>query len=446
MLKIIINQIKAHRNIFVWIADFLLIYSILTPVMLNLIREYVELASFVFKGIILLGPGLISVAIYLARYGVKSIQKNKLVILVACWLTVVLFLTSINNIEAIAIRDSINHFISDCLFGFLIGMLSKLSLSRSKRLFALWLPYIILFIIYAFYYKYNQKDLLLISNLLAANSARVGALFFFFFFCSFGYYQAAKGFLLRSILIFISCASIWGGFYGGSKSAFLVFLIMGILYFFFQIKVNHKNKYHLKIAYPGVIVLILIFSLLIFKPAKISIDNVKNPAKQIKAYIFENDHNSYKAINRLRIWNSALDQFKQNPILGAGYRATYHDEIADTDWNHPHNVFLQFLAETGLLGFGIFLLFLFLVIRKAIDNYRRIVDDEDKLTYIIYPISFVYFLLFACFHFAIHENYFLWYFAGMIVGFDSRPNSSEAVCKHKLDTDYADGHGLSLNL
>jgi len=259
------------------------------------------------------------------------------------------------------------------------------------------------------------------------NSARIGMLFFFFVFCAIGFYQAAKGLLLKSISAFIILTCILGGFYAGSKSAFIIFLVMSIAYYLFQIKAIPNSIRKLKLLYPVVIVLILLFSLVIFKPAKINIENIKNPVKQITDYLITNDYNSYKTVFRLRIWNSAIVQFKQNPIWGAGYRSTYYDEIADIDNSHPHNVFLQFLAETGLLGFGLFVLFLFLVFQKAIQNYGRIVDDEDRLTYIFYPISFVYFLLFACFHFAIHENYFFWYFAGIISGFNLNQSGTSSI-------------------
>jgi O-antigen ligase len=109
--------------------------------------------------------------------------------------------------------------------------------------------------------------------------------------------------------------------------------------------------------------------------------------------------------------------------LGVGYGSEYYNEIIKKKFSHPHSVIFQLLAETGLIGFGIFLLFTVFVLKKSIIDYKSLQNTEDKLTYLFYPLSFTFFLLFSCFHFAIHENYFLWYFAGMIVGFEPNENS-----------------------
>jgi O-antigen ligase len=61
--------------------------------------------------------------------------------------------------------------------------------------------------------------------------------------------------------------------------------------------------------------------------------------------------------------------FKEYPILGAGINAfepAYRGlgifldpEYYNGHLPHPHNIYLQFLAETGVIGFAILLVFLF---------------------------------------------------------------------------------------
>jgi O-antigen ligase len=144
---------------------------------------------------------------------------------------------------------------------------------------------------------------------------------------------------------------------------------------------------------------------------------------QIIAYIHNNEQESYKKIIRLPIWNNAITRFKENPFWGIGYGSEYYNEITNKKFIHPHSVFVQMLAETGLTGFGIFLLLIIFILKKAYVDYKGLQNKEEKLTYTFYPLSFTFFLLFSCFHFAIHENYFFWYFGGLIAGFDANGNT-----------------------
>lgn len=70
---------------------------------------------------------------------------------------------------------------------------------------------------------------------------------------------------------------------------------------------------------------------------------------------------------RWEIWGVALKVWQAHPLLGAGldaFEAGYHElGIAfdparfDESMPHPHNIYLQFLAETGLVGLAVFLTF-----------------------------------------------------------------------------------------
>jgi hypothetical protein len=130
-----------------------------------------------------------------------------------------------------------------------------------------------------------------------------------------------------------------------------------------------------------------------------------------------------KIISRFPIWKTAVEKFTNNPVWGAGLGSEYYNEIRNLNYRHPHSVFLQFLAETGIVGFGFYVVFITLILKKAISDYRRINNSADKLVYLFYPLSFVFFVLCSSFHFAIHENYFLWYFGGLIAGFDTGRNA-----------------------
>jgi len=67
---------------------------------------------------------------------------------------------------------------------------------------------------------------------------------------------------------------------------------------------------------------------------------------------------------RLLLWHSALEQFKLSPIWGTGgfsflyYGRFFRDPSVQNDPIHVHDDYLQLLADYGLVGMGLFLIFL----------------------------------------------------------------------------------------
>ena len=64
------------------------------------------------------------------------------------------------------------------------------------------------------------------------------------------------------------------------------------------------------------------------------------------------------------LYKTSFKMFDQNKFLGIGpkmYRKVSRDErykVGESSWNtHPHNTYIQLLAETGLAGFSIFMIF-----------------------------------------------------------------------------------------
>ena len=85
--------------------------------------------------------------------------------------------------------------------------------------------------------------------------------------------------------------------------------------------------------------------------------------------------------SRLALWGAAGAMFLQHPILGVGfgnYKFLMHDYIPGlTDDLDAHNLYLQWLAETGIVGFAVFFLIMGsftrigLRLRKAADPVYR---------------------------------------------------------------------------
>jgi hypothetical protein len=59
--------------------------------------------------------------------------------------------------------------------------------------------------------------------------------------------------------------------------------------------------------------------------------------------------NNWSDLHRSQLWDAALDDFKDNPIIGSGFRER-QVEGEDGVAGFAHNTFLELLAATGLLG------------------------------------------------------------------------------------------------
>ena len=100
-------------------------------------------------------------------------------------------------------------------------------------------------------------------------------------------------------------------------------------------------------------------------------------------------------------WVYAIDMFLDSPIFGKGWRAFKYNGIGTLNANDAHNIYLQLLAEVGLVGF---VLVLFFMIRALITTYKAIRENEvclflsDKSIYIL-KMSFAYQIFFILYGF-----------------------------------------------
>ena len=145
-----------------------------------------------------------------------------------------------------------------------------------------------------------------------------------------------------SILIFMS---------GGRASLFYLLLISIFLILFL-----HKYKF-IRI---GILVATLIcVSLLLHNNPKLQERYIKNPIQSMgfnssKIYIFTPSHDS--------LIKTSLNMFLDKPLIGHGpklFRFKCKDKNYATGIfpcaTHPHNFYIQLLAETGLIGFFLYL-------------------------------------------------------------------------------------------
>lgn len=151
----------------------------------------------------------------------------------------------------------------------------------------------------------------------------------------------------------------------GSRTAFFITVFMCVLIFFME----YKNK-KVSAVVLGII-FVLIFGLYFSKAGN--------------NRIFENIYNPFSITSfqsRLPIFNAAWECFKEKPLLGYGMTnyeecfSKHHEnmiqkyKIVEETAPNAHNLFLQFLSETGILGFLPVILFMIFSLINGFKGFR----------------------------------------------------------------------------
>ncbi|QQY80034.1 O-antigen ligase [Keratinibaculum paraultunense] len=83
---------------------------------------------------------------------------------------------------------------------------------------------------------------------------------------------------------------------------------------------------------------------------------------------------------RIRLWKITLEIIRDNWLIGVGFgyipfKATFETYIRTMPAYHSHNTYLQTMAEMGVLGLIVFIIFIFVLYKYAI---KRLMKTEDK--------------------------------------------------------------------
>jgi putative inorganic carbon (hco3(-)) transporter len=93
----------------------------------------------------------------------------------------------------------------------------------------------------------------------------------------------------------------------------------------------------------------------------------------------------FTAVSRLAIWGGAFTVFARAPILGTGFgnlRGLMGGllNLPDGWTGDAHNLYLELLAETGVIGFLVFGVLIILAIQTALRQLRRTENQFNKMT------------------------------------------------------------------
>lgn len=92
----------------------------------------------------------------------------------------------------------------------------------------------------------------------------------------------------------------------------------------------------------------------------------------------------FTAVSRLAIWGGAFSVFARSPLLGVGFgnlRGLMGGLLTlPNGWTgDAHNLYLELLAETGVIGFLVFSALIVLALKVALKQLRQAQKDFDKM-------------------------------------------------------------------
>jgi len=382
-LILVINSLKRKKSIIIKFSFFylliliLLLWIIFSTMMaidkVNSINEFINLLSFIL------------LLVFFSFYGKKLNLQN---VITTCIIIV-----------------SLVSLLGICqYYGILRNLFAQVSSPTSTFVNKnLATPLVVLFFPFVFY------------NIIFANSKKLRMIYTFCFAISLSY------------LIASTTKSSWMG-------VFLSFIfIVGIILFFPEIRKNSLRKFHrssLIFIILGILLTFLIVHVRIYLPK--SQDESSSISSTLDFFKGEEKLTAYKteAFNRpvairLSKWQNSFEIIKDSPVYGVGIGSFdavypfYHKSKIDDQWfmsrfylGGTHNDLIQFIIETGFLGF-ILILMIFVL------NYFYLIkllhlNDKNTIFYLAALTGITGLIIDSFFNYPFHHPTYLFYTAFLL--------------------------------
>jgi O-antigen ligase len=191
---------------------------------------------------------------------------------------------------------------------------------------------------------------------------------------------AAKGDYSRRIRIFYFSVGILSSValvFNGTRGAWIAVVVSMLIYTLMTAKKNVRSL--------SIIVVVLVMVGLLAT----TVPQVQNRVESI------GDMNYQSNSERLLLWKSAGQMFYDHPLVGVGYsqfkelyNSKYISPLAkEPGLPHAHNNFMQFLAETGIVGLSSFIYFCWVMLRRAYTLYSENLQADKFLVIFIATIA-----------------------------------------------------------
>jgi putative inorganic carbon (hco3(-)) transporter len=227
---------------------------------------------------------------------------------------------------------------------------------------------------------------------------------------------------IHFILVLIWVALGLSGSPGGELIALL--MILATIGYMLKTKATQELK---ALGWTLVFALLLYFSLKnLFHQSPVSQSDTLASAWVARPWVWEHIE------NRFMYWTGAWSIFLEHWIWGSGLW-TFLELYPQTGLNytppHAHNMYLQTLAETGLLGFGFLTVCLYHLIKTSMRTFKDRNADTKKYNFYI-SLSLSGLLLHNLIEYNWLTSNFIYYFTFLVVSIDilNRETSSRSTC------------------
>ena len=370
--------------------------------------------------------------IALTLISIQNINKNKQFFTSSIFYLLIFFLICLflNIVFSSNINNSFPRLLKFILIVFVIIELQKFDFTNVysfKKIIKFWIvTYLIVTadIIFELIFGFNTFGY--VSNLKGRIASFFGdelivGVFYHFFGLIFISYLISKKYSDYWILI-IASAVIFLSFMIGERANFVRMFVSIFLILFLLLKINVFKK----LISLFVIMIILIFTISVN-------DNLKNRYYgQLKSiYTLNGIEKYFKESQYGAHQDTAFQIFKNNKMFGVGmknfreeskkeiYENTEYERNDRRQATHPHQIHLELLSETGLIGYLSFFVLILYSIYFSLKNYFK---DKDpiQLSTIIFLFTSLFPLLPSGSIFSTYYGGIFWFNYALMLSFNSK--------------------------
>ena len=210
-----------------------------------------------------------------------------------------------------------------------------------------------------------------------------GAIIAFFAAACFIYMQSSQTKSMKALCtVFLALAVASSALFSQSRSGFVVIVLAVLAVIFVSISKDKRLALGLGLC-------IVLMGLSYFSP-KMSARFMQMNA-EISQYFATGNFETSVGF-RIEMWRRGVDFFLSSPIWGHGtgsyYKlasAVYTEGQCAIVCNHPHNQFLFFAVEFGMIGVGLFVYWFYKMLKSAAMS----VSEQDRYLWIAFVVVFV---------------------------------------------------------
>ena len=380
----IINLFKNQKDFF---YNYLFISFSIFPICLMI-------GNLVINTFILLNSIFI-IFFYIFRKNIKFEYKDKFfILLILFFISLVVNLIFSQNFY-LSLPRVLKFFFIIFFILSLKELINQSSIQQIEKIFKIW-SMVFLVVIFDLCFEFfrgeniiglssNMSDRGRLSSFTGSESV-IGAYFhgFVLFFLSYLFLKYPNNNLFNISFVFIVLVV---SFLIGERSNFIKTFIIVILFSLITYRISVKIKVA---SILGVLTSLIIF-------LSVNDEYNKRYVKQLPNLLSKDSLTQYLAVSNYgRHYNVAKQIFYNHPYFGVGiknfrvesYKRKY--ESKPNTWTggttHPHQVHYEFLSETGIFGYFIFLLFIFLSLYYGLNEYLKN-KNVYLLSSILYLIS-----------------------------------------------------------